>query len=163
MEKIIDNHVTPDPENNGSLRFDSPLDQLLLTDESPQLKIEGNVMTLKMYDTPPTTPGEYRFTIYAGSLTLVYPDGSKKKCGLVTANYILPLIPRPAITPAEGNVYELGDIVLTLEEGCTYGQFMRPPSLFTYPAENRVGSWTIADRYPRGQREIHLTPPMANR
>lgn len=155
---LIDNHVTPDSEGLGAIRWDTPLATVQLNEDMDEMTIEGGTVTFKMYDTPPTEPGEYRLTIYAGAMSVVYPDGKTATCGKVEANYVLPRIPRPAITPAEGNVYELGDIVLTLEEGCTYGQFMRPPSLFTDPGEARVESWAIMDKYPRGLNEIHLSP-----
>lgn len=157
--KVIDNLVKPDDYNMGSIRIGTPQENLLFAEGDGKTTIEGNKLILKIGDAPYTGAGTITLLIYSGSLTLVNElTGEQTKVGDLRFEWVHPLIPVPVISPAEGEVYEIGNISLTLEDG-TFGQFMRLPSL--YKNENgtigtKVAYWGKEKQIVRGDKTVEL-------
>lgn len=158
VETIVDNKVVPDEDNQGSIYFSTPRDLITMTDGDGIMKIEGNKIYFHISDVPITGAGIFELRIYPGSLTLVYPGGKEVPVTEYWERWIHPLIPKPEISPAEGEVYELGDISFTLEDGSTFGMVVASPGLYKNVNGNptdKTSLWKKEKGIVRGDQTIN--------
>ncbi len=126
---IIDNKIPPNDDKENSIAFDSYYDVTTYQDGDGNMTIDGNKITFKIGSKPITGAGTYALIFYNGSITLVDAQGNKTDILYTRIAWTIALIPAPVISPAEGDVYEIGDISFTLTDG-TFGIFVGLPSLF---------------------------------
>ena len=166
VKEIINNKQAFDKElNRGGMNYFTCTDILKGSDKNT--KIEGNTITWDWSSSNFNfmTPGQYEMVVTAGALTLVYEDGSTSLNPEYRVTYLKNLIPFPEVNilanSIDNQVYEVGDIEMTLPEGITFGQFMRSPSLFQVDSKGqqgeRVFSWSIPTQSIRGSRTVKMT------
>lgn len=85
----------------------------------PEVSINGATVTLSFPEQ--TERCQYAIDIPYGAFTVYTPEETGNNQS-INAIYYIPVIPRPAITPAQGEVTsdDLHEITLTLEEGVTF-------------------------------------------
>lgn len=162
VTSIEDMHQPYDSDTGlGGIRYETPANMY------QTYSVEGNKVILTPGSKEFMTAGEYRVIISAGALTFHYADGTSKLSTLLYWNYLKPVFPMPEVNFLSDpeHIFELPNkVVLTLPEGFTWGQVMRPAAVWydngkgEYDKDKGAMRAYVVDTsdLPRGKQDCNL-------
>lgn len=160
VTEIIDNGLKMDSNGDGGITMASS--ETVDTVEA-EVTIEGNSVTLKFPETY-TYREVYMVTIPFEAFTLKYANGEEIQSPTWNLNYVINRFPAPTADPAPGEVEELTQVTLTLEDGMTYGAWYLDPSLYTVGyaglLESKINAWpsNLKNAASIGKTSVVLKP-----